>query len=127
QRLPRLPRWLVWGWLMTLPWTLQYSTHIVNPSYVLALALAFFIGFFEATPAFRLGVIPEPLAFAVMGAATTWVMQIHMSWPLLLPYAALAWLSGWRRGARVTAANGAGFACGLLLSGTLLIPTVITY
>ena len=62
-----------------------------------------------------------------MGAATTGLMQIHMSWPLLLPYAALAWLSGWRRGARVTAANGAGFACGLLLFGTLLIPTVITY
>ena len=23
RRLPRLPRWLVWGWLMTLPWTLR--------------------------------------------------------------------------------------------------------
>ena len=49
---------------MTLPWTLQFSTHIVNPSYVLAPALVFFIGFFEAMPAFRLGVIPEPVAFA---------------------------------------------------------------
>ena len=127
QRLPRLPKWLVWGWLMTLPWTLEFSTHIINPSYVLAPALIFFIGFFEAVPAFRLGKIPEPLAFALMGAAIAWVLQIHMSWPLLLPYAALAWLSGWRRGARATAANTAGLACGLLLFGTLLIPTVIAY
>src|SRR5678816_2397091 len=26
ERLPRIPKWLVWGWLMTTPWTLQYST-----------------------------------------------------------------------------------------------------
>ena len=25
-----------------------------------------------------------------MGAAMTWIMQIHMSWPLLLPFAAVA-------------------------------------
>ncbi len=126
-RLPQLPRWLVWGWLMTLPWTLQFSTHVINPSYLLAPALLFFIGFFEAVPAFRLGRIPEPVAFALMGAAITWVMQIHMSWPLLLPYAALAWLSMWRRGARVIAANTAGLVGGLLLFGVLLIPTVVTY
>ena len=34
-RLPELPRWLLWGWLFTLPWTLELSTHIINPSYVL--------------------------------------------------------------------------------------------
>ena len=75
-RLPRLPTWLVWGWLMTLPWTLQYSTHVVNPSYVLAVALIFFLGFFEAMPAFRLGVIPEPVAFAFMGSAMTGLMPV---------------------------------------------------
>ena len=63
-RLPSLPAWLVWGWLMTLPWTLEFSTHIINPSYLLAPALVFFLGFFEAVPAFRLGKMPEPLAFA---------------------------------------------------------------
>ena len=35
-RIPTLPPWLVWGWLMTVPWTLEFSTHIINPSYVLA-------------------------------------------------------------------------------------------
>jgi hypothetical protein len=38
---------------MTLPWVLEFSTHIVNPSYVLAPAVMFFIGFFEAVPRFR--------------------------------------------------------------------------
>jgi hypothetical protein len=126
-RLPSLPKWLVWVWLMTLPWTLEFSTHIINPSYLLAPALVFFIGFFEAMPAFRLGKIPESIAFVFMGAATAWVLQLHMSWPLLLPYAALAWFSGWRRGVRVVAANTAGFACGLLLIGAFLIPTFVVY
>src|SRR5918993_4276800 len=35
RRLASLPRWLVWGWVMTAPWTLQFSTHVNNPSYVL--------------------------------------------------------------------------------------------
>jgi hypothetical protein len=126
-RLPRLPRWLVWGWLMTVPWTLDYSTHILNPSYVLAPALVFFIGFFEAMPMFRLGTFREPTAFVMMGAAIGWVMQIHLSWPLLLPYVALAWLAGWRRGVRAGALNTGAFAVGLLLFGSLLIPTFLVY
>jgi hypothetical protein len=126
-RLPLLPKWLVWGWLMTLPWTLEFSTHIINPSYLLAPALTFFIGFFEAVPAFRLGKIRAPVAFLLMGAAIAWVVQIHMSWPLLLPYAALAWCSGWRRGARAAAADAVAFTCGLLLIGILMIPTFVVF
>jgi hypothetical protein len=127
ERIPSAPKWLVWGWLMTCPWTLQFSTHILNPSYMLAADLAFFVAFFEAIPIFRLGKMSVPLAFFVMGLAITWVMQIHMSWPLLLPYALLAWISGWRCGLRALAANGAAFGAGLLLSGSLLIPTLLTY
>ena len=126
-RLRGLPKWLVWGWLMTLPWTLEFSTHIINPSYLLAASLVFFIGFFEAMPVFRLGKIREPIAFVLMGAAIAWVLQIHMSWPLLLPYAGVAWLAGWRRGARSMAANAAGFVGGLLLVGSLLIPTFVVF
>src|SRR5450432_192103 len=35
-RLPGLPSWFVWTWLLTCPWTLNLSTHIYNPSYLLA-------------------------------------------------------------------------------------------
>src|SRR5205809_22506 len=64
-RFPSAPRWLVWGWLFTMPWTLQFSTHIINPSYVLPAAVAFFIGFFETVPAFRRGYINPAAAFAL--------------------------------------------------------------
>src|SRR5262249_35143469 len=126
-RLPQLPRWLVWGWLMTLPWTIDFSTHIVNPSYLLAPAIAFFIGFFESVPAFRVGKIPVPLAFAMMGAGLACVVQLHMSWPLLLPYIAVAWILAWRGGTSSVSANFVGFAAGFLLFGILLIPTIVVY
>ena len=42
RRLPTLPRWLVWGWLLSAPWTLNLSTQVVNPSYVLPAAAFFF-------------------------------------------------------------------------------------
>src|SRR5262245_28166112 len=126
-RLPGIPKWLVWGWLMTLPWTLEFSTHIINPSYLLAPALAFFLGFFESVPVFRIGRIPRPLSFALMGAAIAWVLQIHMSWPLLLPYAAFAWLSDRGRGIRALAVDALGFVFGFMLLAAFLVPTFVVY
>jgi hypothetical protein len=46
---PVLPRWVVYGLALTLPWTLFYSTHVVNPSYVLFGAVLFWVGVVEAT------------------------------------------------------------------------------
>jgi hypothetical protein len=125
-RLP-LPRWLVWGWLMTLPWTIEFSTDIINTSYLLVPAIGFFIGFFEAVPAFRKGRIPEPLAFALMGASLAFTLQIHMSWPLLVPYAAWAWGSSRRKGWRPLAWNAGGFIAGAAVFATLLVPTFVVY
>lgn len=126
-RLPQLPTWLVWTWLMTLPWTLEFSAHIINPSYLLAPAIAFFIGFFEAAPRFRLGKIPLAVAFGLMGAAIAWVVQIHMSWPLLLPYAALAWLAGRDLGPRSMVSNALAFVAGFLIIAAVLFPTIAAY
>jgi hypothetical protein len=50
KRLPEVPGWFIWIWLMTAPWTLNFSTHVVNPSYVLPGAILFFIGFLETCP-----------------------------------------------------------------------------
>src|SRR6185295_1985567 len=123
RRLPSSPRWLVWGWFLTIPWTLEFSTHVTNPSYVLPAAIVFFIGFFEAVPAFSLGCIPATVAHFMMGASLTWVMQIHMSWPLLLPYAALAWFS--RRDGII--ANAGAFLAGAAIPGALLAPTLLMH
>src|SRR5262249_29307579 len=105
---PGMPRWLLWGWLFTIPWTIESSTHLLNTSYVLAASLIFFLGFFESVPALSLGRVPRPAAHALMGAAVTWVMQFHMQWPLLLPFAAVARVSRVRDRARRPARRCAG-------------------
>ena len=126
-QLPHAPRWLIWGWFLTVPWTLQFSTHVVNTSYILAPAILFFLGFFEAIPGLSLRRVPRPLAFAAMGMAIVWLAQIHMSWPLLLPFAGGAWLSG--RAGRVgdLAIDAASFAAGALVPGALLMPTLLRF
>jgi hypothetical protein len=127
QHLPRAPRWLIWGWFLTVPWTLQFSTHVNNPSYVLPAAVLFFIGFCEAVPALSLRFFPPPIAYAMMGAAVTWIMQIHMSWPLLGPFVAVAWLSRRGDGAAALAVNAAAGIAGALVPAISLIPTYLQY
>ena len=127
RQLPQAPRWLIWGWFLTIPWTLQFSTHIINTSYILAPAIVFFLGFFEAVPTFSLRRVPAPAAFAVMGFAAAWLMQIHMSWPLLMPFAAFAWISRRSDGARPLAIDAAAFAGGALIPAALLLPTLARY
>lgn len=126
-RLPELPRWLLWGWLFTLPWTLELSTHIINPSYILPASVIFFIGFMEAWPLLRIGRVPVLLAHAGMGAALGWIMQVHMSWPLLLPFIATAFFARAREGWRSCGLAAAAFCGGLALTGAFIVPTWITY
>ncbi|HXT71097.1 MAG TPA: hypothetical protein VN700_15145 [Vicinamibacterales bacterium] len=126
RRLPRLPRWLIWTTLFTLPWTLNFSTHIVNPSFALAGAIVFFVGFFESMPSLRRGILSVALAWSMMGFGLLWVMQLHLSWVLLLPYALAAVLWSSRGGTRV-AVPIAAFLAGAALPGVLLIPTLTAY
>src|ERR1700756_1955085 len=76
---PTAPRWLIVGWLLTIPWTIQFSGHLINTSYILPGAIVFFLGFFESVPALSLRRVPPTVAHALMGAAFVWLMQIHMS------------------------------------------------
>jgi hypothetical protein len=124
---PSAPRWLVWGWLLTIPWTIQFSGHLINTSYILPASLIFFIGFFESVPLLALGRLRPAIAHAMMGAALTWLMQIHMSWPLVVPFAAVAWISRARDGARALATNFAAFLAGAALPALLLVPTLVEH
>jgi hypothetical protein len=127
RRLPELPKAFVWTWLLTTPWTLNFSTHVVNPSYVFFGAALFFAGFIEALPALRRDVLPLPVAFALMGVGMGWVAQLHLSWVLLPPYAALALVmnarSGWRRAA--VSAGALLLAMGLI--SLTLLPTLVRF
>lgn len=127
RRLPGIPQWLIWGWLLTLPWTLEYSTHILNSAYVLPASLIFFIGFFEAFPPLTTGRVRPALALALMGAAIGWIMQLHMSWPLLLPFAGVALLARWREGPRAAAFAFVAFALGAATTVSLIVPTFLAY
>ena len=90
RRLPHLPVAMTWLWVLTCPWVLNYSTHILNPSYVLPAAILFFIGFFESLPELSVGFMKRRLAFFLMGFSLMWIFQLHLSWVLLLPFIAYA-------------------------------------
>ncbi|HEX8290459.1 MAG TPA: hypothetical protein VF570_01810 [Pyrinomonadaceae bacterium] len=127
RRLPGLPRWFVWGWLLTSPWTLNLSTVIYNPSYLLAGGVLFFVGALELYPPTRRGLVDARLAGALVGFGLLWVMQLHMSWVVLVPYAlaalALQFKESLRRG--LTALG--WFAAGAAPPAALLVPTFWEY
>src|SRR6266481_3655637 len=127
KRLPEIPKWFVWVWLLTAPWTLGISTHVFNPSYVLPAAILFFVCAIETYPFLTRGLIPLKWANFAMGLALFWIMQFHLSWVVLLPYILLSFYfqfknSGWN-GLRAVMY----FACGALLTGSFLIPTFVNY
>ena len=127
RQLPAHPRWLIWGWFLTMPWTIQFSTHMINTSYILAPAILFFLGFFEVLPQLRLQVVAPRAAFAMMGFAIAYLIQIHMSWPLLVPFAAAAWVARRAHGPAGMAIDALAFAAGALIPGALLLPTLARY
>jgi hypothetical protein len=127
RRLHGTPAWFVWGWLLTMPWTLNFSTHVVNPSYVLTGAVLFFVGALETYPATREGLVPAWLSNLMMGFAFFWVMQLHLSWVVLAPFLfASAYFQLRGRGAKAVKRLG-WLACGAALSGCLLAPTLLKY
>jgi len=127
RRLPDLPRWFVWGWLLTSPWTLNLSTVIYNPSYVLAGGILFFVGVLELYPQTRRGLLDARLANALTGFGLCWVMQLHMSWVVLVPYALAAWAFQFKEGVRRGLSALLYFAAGAAPVAALLVPTYVKY
>jgi hypothetical protein len=127
RRLPEMPRWFIWLWLMTAPWTLNYSTHIVNPSYVLTGSVLFFVGALETYPALSKKLIPARWANLMMGAALLWIMQLHLSWFVLFPYIAASFYFQFREHGRKALRAIIWFGAGALLVGALVLPTYLKY
>jgi len=127
RRLPALPRWFVWGWLLTSPWTLNLSTVIYNPSYMLAGGVLFFVGALELYPFTRRGLVPTQLANAMLGFGLFWSMQLHMSWVVLAPYALAALALQFKGGLRRGLAALLHFAAGAAPMAALLVPTYLKY
>jgi hypothetical protein len=127
RRLPEIPKWFVWSWLLTAPWTLNISTNIFNPSYVLPGAILFFVAAIETYPFLSHGLIPQRWANFMMGLSLFWIMQFHLSGLVLLPYVALSFYFQIKESGRRAWSSIVWFAVGAAIPGSFLIPTFIKY
>lgn len=126
KRIMQLPVWLIWVWIMTLTWTMNYSTRVVNPSYVLVFAVPFFIAVFELLPIYKVKIVPVILCFFVLGAMPFLIMQLHLSYVLLVPFVGLVWYYNWRSSSiKENIQNFVFFATGSFLGMATLIPTFL--
>jgi len=127
RRTPEIPKWLVWAWLLTAPWSLNYSTQVLNSSYVLPGAILFFVGAMESYPLLRKSIVPLKWANFMMGVSLFWIFQLHMSWPILLPFILASFYCQYRdSGKRIWISFGY-FFMGALTSASLVIPTFLKY
>src|SRR2546421_3316261 len=127
KRLPEVPKWFIWCWLLTAPWTLSLSTHVFNPSYVLFGGILFFIGMFETYPSLTRHLIPLRWANLMMGLALLWVMQFHLSWVILVPFLLVSFYFQYRTQGLGLLKSLGWFAIGAILTGSFLIPTYLKY
>jgi hypothetical protein len=125
KRLARLSfPWLCW-WIAAAPWSVHLGTHVYNPAYIFLPSVLFVIGFMESVPAFRLSVMPLPLANALMGVSLFGMMQLHFSYVYLVPLAAAALVSQMYATRRL--AGAAYFALGAVLPLACVLPTLLQY
>lgn len=127
RRLPEMPRWFIWTWLLTAPWTICLSTTVFNPSYVLPGAIVFFVAAIETYPSLTRNLIPLRWANFMMGVALFWIMQLHLSWVVLTPYLALSCYFQFRKAGRKALLPLAWLVGGAALTASLLIPTFSKY
>jgi hypothetical protein len=127
RRLPEIPQWIIWAWLLTAPWTLNLSTHILNPSYVLTGASLFFVGWLETCPHTRRALVGFRLANFMQGFGLLWVMQLHMSWVVLAIFAAASVYFQLRERGTRAAREVVWMICGAALPCALLVPTFLKY
>ena len=124
KRLPEVPTWLIWSLLLTSPWTMNVSTNIYNPSYVLTGSVLFFLGALETYPFLAINVIPRRWANLMMGAGLLWVMQLHLSWIVLVPFVVLSFYFQIRSRHKSALL---WFVLGAALIGSVLVPTFWRY
>jgi hypothetical protein len=112
--------------LLTCPWTLTYSTHVYNPSYLLALSCCFFVGFFELVPSLTGNLVPSGVSFFLLGFSVAAASQFHLSWPLLVPFVLMS-IATRARERLLTPSQIAWLLAGAAVPLTLLVPTVLEY
>jgi len=124
KRIPNVPKWFIYLWLLTSPWTLHYSTHIENPSYVIVGSILFFVSFFELGGLYKNKILSDKFTFFFLGFSIFWIMQLHLSWVIMIPY--VLWVIFINRKDWKLLLKGAiFFLIGSAVSISTLIPTLL--
>ncbi len=123
--IPSLPRFWILCWLLFCPWSLEYSTHMLNTDYLAVGSFVFFAAFWELEPRYRSGLLSRRMAAFLMGAALLWSFQFHLSWFLLLPFIGWAALINRREKDRWSLLG--FFAGGSMLLALFLLPLILEF
>ncbi len=127
KRITTIPLWLIVSWVMTLTWSMNYGTRVVNPSYVLVFSIPFFISLFELLPIYKTNILSRNLAYFILGITPALILQLHLSYILLLPLIALVFYFELKSNRKLK--NKISYAClfflGLLLGILTLLPTYL--
>jgi len=128
KRLPDLSRTFIWIYVFLIPWSICYFTRIINPSYVIPGAILFFIGIFEIYPSTRIYVVKQWLCYYFLGFSIFWIMQLHMSWVLLIPFTVVAFYYLLRsKNTNEIIKSSISFLAGCVTTASLLIPTLTQF
>ena len=125
-KLTKAPKWIVWGWLFFCPWAMNFSTSVINPSYILFGAVLFFVSALETIPGVKQGLIKERWAFFIMGFGFFWIYQIHLSWVLVVPVLGYVFIIS-ARSFKTVLINTIFFVIGSIPMLLLIIPTFIKF
>lgn len=123
KRIPIVPSWMVWFIVMTTPWTMYYSTRVVNPSYAIVFSIPFFVALIDILPIYQKPILNNKLSFFILGICTTLIMQLHMSWVLLIPLTGLVFLLKLKTNIKQQLGQFLFYMFGLFIGALTLIPT----
>ena len=127
KRFPGFPKWLVWVFILTTPWIMRFGPRVVNPSYVLPFSILFFVSFFEVIALFSKPLLKKGLSFLFMGIATTSIMQLHLSWPLLVPFIIYAFCTNLKPSLSKLFKYLLYFLSGIIVGALTLFPTLLKF
>jgi hypothetical protein len=87
----------------------------------------FFVCMMEACRPLRRGALSLPVATFLMGFSLTWIMQLHLSWALLLPFVLIAVAFPPRDEPSALVASYCSFVLGAAAPAILILPTLSRY
>ena len=125
KRIKGIPVWIVWVLVMTTTWTMVFTTKVSNPSYAIVFSIPFFVCILDLLKIYKTPVINPKIAFFILGISTTLIMQLHMSWVLLIPYTGIVFLLRIKTNIKQQLVKLGLYMFGIIIGALTLIPTLL--